>query len=247
MPVFQLSLVVQLFVSEVVAVQMSPLRRMMFLQTSPIALHFVFVEAQHQRMICATIESSEPNDEALRRQRKASGPSKPRKRVSTSKNKGKDKAHESDPEPSKIFVDLFARANISTPKSLVGGVQFYGSSHRSLTWSREIPDRYIHGLATMSDVTHVIITINPELARPKLEAIWIMVDTMFTVYYSANNAIRLGQPDQLHKMSTPRSNFILTLLRAKQLDCETAQVIKAMMTPGVLENPNYSLQAWFKN
>ncbi|KAJ6451028.1 hypothetical protein C8R45DRAFT_946435 [Mycena sanguinolenta] len=37
------------------------------------------------------------------------------------------------------------------------------------------------------------------------------------------------------------------LLREKQLECETAQVIKASMTSGVLENPNNSLQACFKN
>ncbi|KAJ7694367.1 hypothetical protein B0H17DRAFT_1132009 [Mycena rosella] len=172
----------------------------------------------------ATIESSEPNDEALRRQRKASGPSKPRKGVSTSKNKGKDKAHESDPEPE----DLFARANISTLKSLVGGVQFYGSSHRSLAWSREIQDRYIHGLATMSDGTHVIITINPELARLTLEAIWIMVDTMFTDENARVkvrvNSVDKRQPDQLHKTSTPRGNFIKqehSRERKRELESET--------------------------
>ncbi|KAJ7693005.1 hypothetical protein B0H17DRAFT_1132717 [Mycena rosella] len=177
----------------------------------------------------------------FRAQRRSSETSKEgqwtvRKRVSMSKNKGKDKAHESDPEPE----DLFARANISTLKFLVGGVQFYGSSHtydknkpgflldinRSLAWSREIQDRYIHGLATMSDGTHVIITINPELARLTLEAIWIMVDTMFTDENARVkvrvNSVDKRQPDQLHKTSTPRGNFIARF-KTKRRNRNTAE------------------------
>jgi hypothetical protein len=45
--------------------------------------------------------------------------------------------------------------------------------------ARDTTDKYIHSVITQTDGTHVIITINPELAKLTLEAIWIMVDTTF--------------------------------------------------------------------
>ncbi|KAJ7505079.1 hypothetical protein B0H11DRAFT_1980187 [Mycena galericulata] len=57
--------------------------------------------------------------------------------------------------------------------------------------SRDIEDRYIHGVATRADGTHVIITINPTLAALALEAIWIMVDTTFAVVHGKTNEWKL--------------------------------------------------------
>ncbi|KAJ7744261.1 hypothetical protein DFH07DRAFT_963793 [Mycena maculata] len=57
--------------------------------------------------------------------------------------------------------------------------------------SREIGDRYIHAVNTLSDETHVIITANPELAALTLSASWIMVDTTFVVVHGKTNEWKL--------------------------------------------------------
>ncbi|KAF8191962.1 hypothetical protein K438DRAFT_1970327 [Mycena galopus ATCC 62051] len=47
-------------------------------------------------------------------------------------------------------------------------------------------DRYIHSVTTQTDEnegTHIIVTVNPELAKLALEALWIMVDTTFAVVH----------------------------------------------------------------
>ncbi|KAJ7702897.1 hypothetical protein B0H16DRAFT_1483034 [Mycena metata] len=55
----------------------------------------------------------------------------------------------------------------------------------------EIQDRYIHSVTTQADNTHVIITINPDLAALTLEARWIMVDTTFAVVHGKTNEWKL--------------------------------------------------------
>ncbi|KAJ7727651.1 hypothetical protein DFH07DRAFT_782395 [Mycena maculata] len=57
--------------------------------------------------------------------------------------------------------------------------------------SRKIGDRYIHAVNTLSDETHVIITVNPELAALTLDASWIMVDTTFAVVHGKTNEWKL--------------------------------------------------------
>ncbi|KAJ6540912.1 hypothetical protein B0H10DRAFT_2137966 [Mycena sp. CBHHK59/15] len=57
--------------------------------------------------------------------------------------------------------------------------------------SHDIQDRYIHAVMTRPDGTHVIITINPELAFLTLDAIWIMVDTTFGVVHGETNEWKL--------------------------------------------------------
>ncbi|KAJ7511613.1 hypothetical protein B0H11DRAFT_2182944 [Mycena galericulata] len=56
---------------------------------------------------------------------------------------------------------------------------------------RDIGDRYIHGITTHADGTHVIITINSDLAKLALDAIWIMVDTTFAVVHGKTNEWKL--------------------------------------------------------
>ncbi|KAJ7770091.1 hypothetical protein B0H16DRAFT_1881855 [Mycena metata] len=53
--------------------------------------------------------------------------------------------------------------------------------------SRPPADRYIHAVNTRSDETHVIITMNPDLAALTLDASWIMVDTTFVVVHGKTN------------------------------------------------------------
>ncbi|KAJ7278722.1 hypothetical protein C8J57DRAFT_1465066 [Mycena rebaudengoi] len=56
---------------------------------------------------------------------------------------------------------------------------------------RDMQDRYIHAVAACADGTHVIITINPELATLTLDAAWIMVDTTFAVVHGKTNEWKL--------------------------------------------------------
>ncbi|KAJ7856165.1 hypothetical protein B0H13DRAFT_2357492 [Mycena leptocephala] len=57
--------------------------------------------------------------------------------------------------------------------------------------SRDIKERYVHSATTRTDGTHVIITINPQVAELTLEAIWIMVDTTFAVVHGKTNEWKL--------------------------------------------------------
>ncbi|KAF8174828.1 hypothetical protein K438DRAFT_1771414 [Mycena galopus ATCC 62051] len=57
--------------------------------------------------------------------------------------------------------------------------------------AREPGDRYIHAVNTLADDTHVIVTVNPELAALTLEASWIMVDTTFVVVHGKTNEWKL--------------------------------------------------------
>ncbi|KAJ7460145.1 hypothetical protein FB451DRAFT_1181819 [Mycena latifolia] len=57
--------------------------------------------------------------------------------------------------------------------------------------SREIGDHYIHAVSTLADDTHVIITVNLELAELTLDASWIMVDTTFVVVHGKTNEWKL--------------------------------------------------------
>ncbi|KAJ7634204.1 hypothetical protein DFH06DRAFT_1336760 [Mycena polygramma] len=52
-------------------------------------------------------------------------------------------------------------------------------------------DRYIHAVNTLVDNTHVIVSLNPELAALTLEASWIMVDTTFAVVHGKTNEWKL--------------------------------------------------------
>ncbi|KAJ7829316.1 hypothetical protein B0H14DRAFT_3144043 [Mycena olivaceomarginata] len=57
--------------------------------------------------------------------------------------------------------------------------------------AREVGQRYIHAVNTLADDTHVIVTVNPELAALMLEASWIMVDTTFAVVHGITNEWKL--------------------------------------------------------
>ncbi|KAF8146377.1 hypothetical protein K438DRAFT_2093770 [Mycena galopus ATCC 62051] len=57
--------------------------------------------------------------------------------------------------------------------------------------AREPGDRYIHAVNTLADDTHVIVTVNPELAALTLEASWIMVETTFVVVHGKTNEWKL--------------------------------------------------------
>jgi hypothetical protein len=57
--------------------------------------------------------------------------------------------------------------------------------------AREVGQRYIHVVNTLADDTHVIVTVNPELAALTLEASWIMVDTTFAVIHGITNERKL--------------------------------------------------------
>ncbi|KAJ7777643.1 hypothetical protein DFH07DRAFT_766393 [Mycena maculata] len=57
--------------------------------------------------------------------------------------------------------------------------------------SRAPADRYIHAVSTLADDTHVIITVNPDLAALTLDASWIMVDTTFVVVHGKTNEWKL--------------------------------------------------------
>jgi hypothetical protein len=52
-------------------------------------------------------------------------------------------------------------------------------------------ERYVHSATTRTDGTHVIVTINPELAKLTPEAMWIMVDTTFAVVHGKTNEWKL--------------------------------------------------------
>ena len=66
-------------------------------------------------------------------------------------------------------------------------VYFEFEKDRSLA----IQDRYIHAILTGPDGTHVIITVNPDLAFLTLDAMWIMVDTTFGVVHDETNEWKL--------------------------------------------------------
>ncbi|KAJ7773705.1 hypothetical protein DFH07DRAFT_767648 [Mycena maculata] len=57
--------------------------------------------------------------------------------------------------------------------------------------SRAPADQYIHAVSTLADDTHVIITVNPDLAALTLDASWIMVDTTFVVVHGKTNEWKL--------------------------------------------------------
>ncbi|KAJ6454741.1 hypothetical protein C8R47DRAFT_1252140 [Mycena vitilis] len=57
--------------------------------------------------------------------------------------------------------------------------------------ARAPEDRYIHAVNTLVDDTHVIVSLNPELAALTLEASWIMVDTTFAVVHGKTNEWKL--------------------------------------------------------
>ncbi|KAJ7700941.1 hypothetical protein B0H16DRAFT_1483720 [Mycena metata] len=65
------------------------------------------------------------------------------------------------------------------------------NSRKRRDMALEIQDRYIHYVTTQADNTHVIITINPDLAALTLEARWIMVDTTFAVVHGKTNEWKL--------------------------------------------------------
>ncbi|KAF8175301.1 hypothetical protein K438DRAFT_1979860 [Mycena galopus ATCC 62051] len=75
------------------------------------------------------------------------------------------------------------------------GTDLPGVYHEfSCDQSRAMEDRYIHSVTTQTDEnegTHVIITVNPELAKLALEALWIMVDTTFAVVHGKTNEWKL--------------------------------------------------------
>ncbi|KAJ6550548.1 hypothetical protein B0H10DRAFT_2242649 [Mycena sp. CBHHK59/15] len=56
-----------------------------------------------------------------------------------------------------------------------------------------------------------------------------------------------GSHAQDNQVNSTRRSLLDAILLAKKLDSDTARVIKATMTSGVLENPNNSLQSRFKN
>ncbi|KAJ7114462.1 hypothetical protein C8R44DRAFT_984424 [Mycena epipterygia] len=56
--------------------------------------------------------------------------------------------------------------------------------------ARDIRDRYIHAVATQTDM-HIIITVNSELAALVHDASWIMVDTTFAVVHGTTNEWKL--------------------------------------------------------
>ncbi|KAF8128287.1 hypothetical protein K438DRAFT_2000450 [Mycena galopus ATCC 62051] len=155
------------------------------------------------------------------------------------------------------------------------GTDLPGVYHEfSCDQSRAMEDRYIHSVTTQTDEnegTHVIITVNPELAKLALEALWIMVDTTFAVVHGKTNEwkliIWLNSIDKrivigrVWSNRATRSAFVLVWngifeaietitsqkLNFQQLDKETAIVILETLKSGVLENPNNSLQARFRN
>ncbi|KAJ7363005.1 hypothetical protein DFH08DRAFT_931025 [Mycena albidolilacea] len=64
--------------------------------------------------------------------------------------------------------------------------------------ARDTTDKYIHSVITQTDGTHVIITINPELAKLTLEAIWIMVDTTFGGFPPDSSEVLAGRGRHSH-------------------------------------------------